>query len=176
MISPTENTPDRHPGSRKRSVGYPGSSKKAPKAQNILSLRHIFAGSRLFVGAETRLLGWDDGCGGFGFQEKSPAVYILATKRNGTLYVGVTSDFVGRISDHKQDLIDGFTKQYGVHLLVYIEMHDTMDAAIKREKQIKRWRREWKLALIEKDNPEWRDQYPELSGLTDPDQLKFKGA
>ena len=107
--------------------------------------------------------------------EKDPAVYILATKRNGTLYVGVTSDFVGRISEHKQDLIDGFTKRYGIHRLVYIEMHNTMDEAIKREKQIKRWRREWKLALIEKENPAWRDLYPELSGLTDPDPFKSKG-
>lgn len=97
--------------------------------------------------------------------EKQPAVYILANKRNGTLYVGVTSDFLGRISEHKQDLIDGFTKRYGVHRLVYIEFHETMDAAIGREKRIKRWRREWKLDLIEKSNPEWRDLYWELSGL-----------
>ena len=66
--------------------------------------------------------------------EKQPAVYVLASKRNGMLYVGVTSDFVSRISEHKQDLIDGFTKTYGVHLLVCIEFHDTMDEAIKREK------------------------------------------
>lgn len=97
--------------------------------------------------------------------EKQPAVYILANKRNGTLYVGVTSDFMGRISEHKQDLIDGFTKRYGVHRLVYIEFHETMDAAIGCEKRIKRWRREWKLDLIEKGNPEWRDLYWELSGL-----------
>jgi putative endonuclease len=99
--------------------------------------------------------------------DKQPSVYILASKRNGTLYVGVTSDFVGRISEHKQDLIEGFTKRYGVHDLVYIEFHEDMDTAIKREKQIKRWRRAWKLALIEKDNPGWRDLYPELSGLSD---------
>jgi putative endonuclease len=67
--------------------------------------------------------------------EKQPAVYILANKRNGTLYVGVTSDFMGRISEHKQDLIDGFTKRYGVHRLVYIEFHETMDAAIGCEKK-----------------------------------------
>ncbi len=100
--------------------------------------------------------------------EKDPAVYILATKRNGTLYVGVTSDFVSRVSEHKQDLIDGFTKRYKIHRLVYIEMHHDMDAAIKREKQIKRWRRAWKIALIEENNSQWRDLYPELSGLTDP--------
>ena len=100
--------------------------------------------------------------------ERDPAVYILATKRNGTLYVGVTSDFVSRISEHKQDLNDGFTKRYKIHRLVYIEMHDAMDAAIKREKQVKRWRRAWKIALIEKSNAEWRDLYPELSGLINP--------
>lgn len=101
----------------------------------------------------------DDGDG------EGAGVYILANKRNGTLYVGVTSDIVGRISEHKQDLIAGFTKRYGVHRLVYIEFHDTMDAAIVREKKIKRWRREWKLELIEACNPEWRDLYWELSGL-----------
>lgn len=100
--------------------------------------------------------------------EKQPAVYILASRRNGTLYVGVTSDFVSRSSEHKQDLMDGFTKTYGVHLLVYIEFHDTMDEAIKREKQIKRWRRAWKIELIETGNADWRDLYSELSGLTDP--------
>ena len=100
--------------------------------------------------------------------EKQPAVYILASRRNGTLYVGVTSHFVSRSSEHKQDLMDGFTKTYGVHLLVYIEFHDTMDEAIKREKQIKRWRRAWKIELIETGNADWRDLYSELSGLTDP--------
>jgi putative endonuclease len=96
-----------------------------------------------------------------------PAIYILASKRNGTLYVGVTSDFVGRISLHKQDLIGGFTSKYRVHDLVYIEFHPTMDHAIKREKQLKRWRRAWKIEPIEKNNELWRDLYWELSGLTD---------
>ncbi len=100
--------------------------------------------------------------------EIDPAVYILASARNGTLYVGVTSDFVSRISEHKQDLIDGFTKKFGVHILAYIEFHDTMHAAIKREKQIKRWLRAWKIELIEQRNPSWRDLYSELSGLSDP--------
>ena len=97
--------------------------------------------------------------------DKEPAVYILASRRNGTLYVGVTSDFVGRISQHKQDLVEGFTKRYQVHKLVYIEFHDTMDEAIKREKQVKRWRRNWKIELIEKSNGDWRDLYSEMSGL-----------
>ena len=107
--------------------------------------------------------------------EKRPAVYILASQQNGTLYIGVTSDFVGRISVHKQDLIDGFTKRYGVHRLVYIEMHDTMVDAIKREKQLKAWRRAWKIELIERENPEWRDLYPELSGLENPDHYSHQG-
>lgn len=101
-----------------------------------------------------------------------PAVYVLASGRNGTLYTGVTSDFVSRISVHKQDLIEGFTRKYGVHILVYIEFHDLMEQAIKREKQIKRWRRAWKIELIERHNPGWRDLYPELSGLSDPETLK----
>lgn len=104
--------------------------------------------------------------------ELDPAVYILASGRNGTLYTGVTSDFVSRISLHKQNLIEGFTKRYGVHLLVYIEFHHLMPEAIKREKQIKRWRRAWKIELIERKNPSWRDLYSELSGLRVPEALQ----
>lgn len=80
-----------------------------------------------------------------------PAVYTLANKRNGTLYVGVTSDLVKRVWQHKQDLAEGFTRHYGVHLLVWHEIHETMASAIKREKNIKDWKRAWKLNLIEKD-------------------------
>jgi putative endonuclease len=94
--------------------------------------------------------------------EKSPCVYILASRRNGTLYVGVTSDLARRISEHRSDAVAGFTKQYGVHTLVYVEFHDTMENAILREKQLKRWKRVWKLQLIERDNPQWRDLYDEL--------------
>ena len=89
--------------------------------------------------------------------EKRPAVYILASKRNGTLYVGVTSDLARRIGEHKNDLVEGFTQKYGVHMLVYYEMHDDMLSAITREKQINKWNRDWKLRLIERENPEWRD-------------------
>ncbi len=96
---------------------------------------------------------------------KRPCVYILASKRNGALYIGVTSDVIKRIWEHKNDLVPGFTKQYGVHMLVYVEMHDTMEAAIKREKQLKEWRREWKLELVEKDNPEWKDLYEEIAAF-----------
>jgi putative endonuclease len=91
-----------------------------------------------------------------------PAVYILASKRNGTLYVGVTSDLVKRIYEHKQDLVEGFTKRYGVHTLVYFEVHEEMYPAIAREKQIKKWNRHWKIELIENKNPEWRDLYDDL--------------
>lgn len=88
---------------------------------------------------------------------RHPCVYILASQRNGTLYIGVTSDLSRRLSEHKMDVVDGFTKRYGVHRLVYVEAHDTMADAILREKQIKKWRRAWKLELIEKGNPQWRD-------------------
>jgi len=89
--------------------------------------------------------------------EKRPVVYILASKRNGTLYVGVTSDLSIRVWQHKNDQVEGFTKKYGVHTLVYYEWHDDMRSAIIREKQIKKWNRSWKLELIESVNPEWRD-------------------
>jgi len=94
--------------------------------------------------------------------EKQPCVYILASKRNGTLYVGVTSDLVKRVYEHKHDLADGFTKEYKVHYLVYFELHQDMNAAITREKQIKKWNRAWKLELIEKSNPTWKDLYEEI--------------
>ncbi len=93
---------------------------------------------------------------------KQPCTYILASGRNGTLYVGVTSDVVKRVYEHKQDLIKGFTNQYHVHKLVFFEMHSSMEAAITREKQIKKWNRSWKLRLIEKTNPEWRDLFGDI--------------
>ena len=94
---------------------------------------------------------------------KHPAVYILASKRNGTLYIGVTSDLVKRVWQHKNDAFEGFTKRYGVHMLVYYEMHASMVEAIEREKQLKKWNRAWKLALIEERNPQWRDLWPEVT-------------
>jgi putative endonuclease len=90
---------------------------------------------------------------------KQPAVYILASKRNGTLYIGVTSDLIKRISEHKSNMVEGFTKRYGVHQLVWYELHESMESAIKREKRLKEWRRKWKLALIESTNPNWEDLY-----------------
>jgi putative endonuclease len=89
-------------------------------------------------------------------------IYILASKRNGTLYVGVTNDIIKRVWQHKNDLADGFTKKYQVHKLVYFEQTTDIESAIKREKQLKKWRRKWKLDLIEKQNPEWKDLYNEL--------------
>jgi putative endonuclease len=88
---------------------------------------------------------------------KNPCVYILASKRDGVLYIGVTSDISNRVNLHKQDLIEGFTKKYGVHVLVYYEMHHSMPDAIRREKQLKKWNRAWKVRLIEQLNPEWCD-------------------
>ena len=94
---------------------------------------------------------------------KQPCVYILASKRNGTLYVGVTGDVVRRVWEHKSGVVDGFTKRYHVHRLIYAEFHETMPDAIVREKQIKKWRWAWKLELIERGNPHWHDLYEEIA-------------
>ena len=87
----------------------------------------------------------------------APAVYLLASRRNGTLYVGVTSNLLGRIQQHRTEAVRGFTRDYGVKRLMWFEQHATMDSAILREKRIKKWNRDWKLQLIEEENPEWRD-------------------
>jgi putative endonuclease len=89
---------------------------------------------------------------------------VLASRRNGTLYTGVTSDPVRRIWEHRNGLVEGFTERYGVHRLVYFEVHGSMAEAIQREKRIKRWRRVWKIELIEESNPEWRDLWPTILG------------
>jgi putative endonuclease len=89
-------------------------------------------------------------------------VYILANHRNGTLYTGFTNNLIGRTFTHKSDIVDGFTKKYQVHRLVYYEVFEDRDAAIKREKQLKRWHRKWKLELIEKINPGWKDLYDQI--------------
>jgi putative endonuclease len=93
---------------------------------------------------------------------KQTATYILANKPNGTIYIGVTSNIISRIWQHKNHEVDGFTKKYCVTTLVYFELHERMQDAILREKQLKKWRREWKIELIENDNPDWRDLYSEL--------------
>ncbi len=99
-------------------------------------------------------------------RERQPCVYILASKRNGTLYIGVTSDPIKRVWEHKNDLVEGFTRQYKIHLLVWYELHETMESAIMREKALKEWNRGWKLRLIEDENPEWNDLYPSLLGIS----------
>ena len=88
---------------------------------------------------------------------KQPALYVLASKRDGTLYIGVTRDLHKRVWEHKNDLAEGFTKRYRIHRLVYYELHQDMVSAIEREKQMKKWNRAWKLELIETHNPDWRD-------------------
>ncbi|MFU8833622.1 MAG: GIY-YIG nuclease family protein [Wenzhouxiangella sp.] len=93
---------------------------------------------------------------------KLPCVYILASKRNGTLYVGVTSNLVKRVWEHKNNLVEGFTQKYDVHQLVWYEVHEEMESAIAREKQLKGWRRAWKISLIEQENPEWIDLYDSI--------------
>ncbi|MDN5940767.1 MAG: GIY-YIG nuclease family protein [Nitrospira sp.] len=94
---------------------------------------------------------------------KQPAVYMLASRHNGTLYTGVTSDLVRRIWEHRNDLVEGFTKRYGVRSLVYFELHDDMLEAIRREKQVKKWNRAWKIELIERTNPQWQDLWRSLT-------------
>ncbi len=89
-------------------------------------------------------------------------VYILCSKRNGTLYTGVTSDIVKRVYEHKNGLVEGFTKKYNVHHLVWYEIHESAESAIVREKQIKKWERAWKLKIIEKENPQWIDLYKSI--------------
>ena len=94
--------------------------------------------------------------------QKEPAVYILANKRNGTIYIGVTIDLIKRVHEHRNKLVDGFSNKYGTDMLVYYESCDSMEAAILREKQIKRWKRDWKMRLINKMNPGWDDLYYQL--------------
>jgi len=89
-------------------------------------------------------------------------VYILASKKNGVLYIGITNDIIKRIYEHKNDFVEGFTKKYHVHKLVYYEETNDVDAAITREKQMKKWHRKWKVDLIEKNNPNWHDLYNKL--------------
>jgi putative endonuclease len=96
--------------------------------------------------------------------QRRPAVYILTNQHTGTLYIGVTSDLPGRIWQHRNDLVEGFTRRYGLHRLVWFEMHATMHAAISREKQLKKWNRAWKVELIRAMNPQWRDLWTDICG------------
>ena len=95
---------------------------------------------------------------------KQPAIYILTNKPGGVLYIGVTSNLVKRIWQHRSDAVEGFSWRYRLHELVYFEQFESMIEAIEREKELKKWRRAWKVALIEKDNAEWRDLWPDLIG------------
>ncbi|MBP7529141.1 MAG: GIY-YIG nuclease family protein [Syntrophorhabdaceae bacterium] len=95
--------------------------------------------------------------------QKQPYVYILASRKNGTLYTGVTSDLAKRVWEHKNNVVEGFTKRHGVHILVWYEAHETMESAIMKEKAMKGWKRRWKLNAIEMTNPEWKDLYDNLS-------------
>ncbi|PJA87032.1 MAG: hypothetical protein CO141_01605 [Candidatus Moranbacteria bacterium CG_4_9_14_3_um_filter_42_9] len=90
---------------------------------------------------------------------KNYYVYILASQRNGTLYIGVTSDLIKRVQQHQSNIADGFTKKYNIHTLVYYEQTEDISAALAREKALKKWNRDWKLKLIERDNPNWKDLY-----------------
>jgi putative endonuclease len=94
--------------------------------------------------------------------ERQPAVYILASKQNSTLYIGVTNDLVERVWQHKNDVTEGFSKKYAVHKLVYYQLHRDMVTAITREKQLKKWNRAWKLELIEEKNLKWKDLWDEI--------------
>jgi putative endonuclease len=89
-------------------------------------------------------------------------VYVLASRKNGTLYIGVTDNLIRRVYEHKNNLVEGFTKDHKVHLLVYFETYSDINEAILREKRLKKWKRAWKLVLIEKENPEWNDLYKKL--------------
>ena len=91
-------------------------------------------------------------------------VYILASGLGGTLYIGITNDLIRRVYQHRNKLISGFTKKYGVIRLVYFEQFDDPENAIRREKRLKKWSRAWKIQLIEKDNPNWDDLYPRIAG------------
>lgn len=103
--------------------------------------------------------------------EKQPYVYLLASHRNGTLYIGVTSNLVARVWQHREHVVEGFTHRYGVIQLVWHEAHATMDSAMTREKQIKKWHRDWKLRLIDATNPFWRDLWPDIVGLVPQAQV-----
>ncbi|MCB1575623.1 MAG: GIY-YIG nuclease family protein [Xanthomonadales bacterium] len=95
-------------------------------------------------------------------EARLPCVYILVSRRNGTLYVGVTSNLPARVWQHRTDALDGFTKRYRVHDLVWFELHESMESAIGREKAIKEWKRAWKVELIQASNPDWCDLYPDI--------------
>ena len=109
------------------------------------------------------------GDGGVGSMDKHFFVYMMASKKNGTLYIGVTSDLVRRVYEHKEGLIEGFTQDYGCKDLVWYEAHDNAESAITKEKQMKDWQRDWKIRRIVEFNPEWRDLYSDICGVSNMD-------
>lgn len=104
-------------------------------------------------------------------RERQPAVYIMASKRNGTLYIGVTSNLLQRVWQHREGVVDGFTNTYDVKMLVWYEQHETMESAIRREKAMKKWNRAWKLKVIEATNPAWRDLWNDITGVAADDAV-----
>jgi putative endonuclease len=98
----------------------------------------------------------------YGGMEKQFAVYIMASQRNGTIYIGVTSNLPKRVWEHREGVVEGFTTRYAVKNLVWYELHDNAESAITREKQLKKWNRAWKLSLIEGCNPTWKDRFDEI--------------
>jgi putative endonuclease len=96
--------------------------------------------------------------------DRQPAVYMLANRRLGTLYIGVTSNLVARVWQHREHVVDGFTRRHSVDRLVWFELHGSMETAIVREKRLKKWRRDWKTQLIEERNPDWKDLWPDILG------------
>jgi putative endonuclease len=107
--------------------------------------------------------------------ERQPAVYMLANKRSGTLYLGVTSDLISRTWQHRNHVVDGFTKRYSVDRLVWFELHGSMEAAIVREKQLKKWNRSWKVDLVQAQNPNWDDLWSEIVGTPARVDSRFRG-
>ena len=97
---------------------------------------------------------------------KQPCVYLLSSSRNGTLYLGVTSNIVGRVGQHREHLVAGFSDRYDATRLVWFEQHESMESALHREKRIKKWNRAWKVRLIDESNPSWRDLWPDIVGAT----------
>jgi putative endonuclease len=139
-----------------------GSAKRDVIPENFLFVELAIAGETKESLSGTQLrLKWVPMYGNLG---AIGYVYILASAVAGTLYIGVTSDLIKRISEHKNGIYGGFTAKYNVHRLVYYEVFGSIELAIEREKKLKKWRREWKIQLIEKENPKWADLYPALVG------------
>jgi putative endonuclease len=154
-------------------MGYVGVLSVFPGWMIVMPANAGIHAAGVAVGGSPRRPTWIPACAGMTYDrrrilvrtamEKDLYVYVLASRRNGTLYIGVTSALVQRVWHHKTKAIEGFTARYGVDQLVYFEAHGDAAGAIQREKQLKKWRRAWKIQLIEERNPEWRDLYAEIA-------------